>query len=106
MLAIALAIAMSPGACPMRIGIGADGTVFTNRMHGWYKASLQSMEGELRSECYNDSHPSPITSVTLFLAPDAPKPRVDAVFSVLKKDGWSQDKITVGSWRGYPNPPQ
>jgi hypothetical protein len=106
MFAIVLAIAMSPGVCPIRIGIGVDGVVFTNAMHGWYKTSLKSLDGALQGECYNDSNPSPVTSVSLFLAPAAPKPRVDAVLSVLKTEGWSRDKIRVESWRSYPSPPQ
>lgn len=89
----------------MKIGVGADGTVFTDRMHGWYKASLKSLDGGLRGGCYNDSNPSPVTSVSLFLAPDAPKQRVDSVMSVLKKDGWTRDKISIEPWRRYPSPP-
>ena len=103
MLALVLALSIPPGVCPMRIGIGADGSVFTNRMQGWYKTSLKTIGF---GGCYNDSRPSPVTSVTLFLAPEAPKAKVDVVLSVLKKEGWSRDRISVESWRGYPSAPQ
>ncbi len=90
----------------MRIGIGGDGTVFTNRMQGWYKASLKSVYGGMQGGCYNDSHPSPVTSVRLFLAPDAPEPEVDAVLRVLKRGGWGRNKINIELWHSYPNPPK
>lgn len=90
----------------MKIGMGADGTVFTNRFHGWYKVSLKTLDSDLRGGCYNDANPSHVTSVRLFLAPNAPKPNVDSVLSVLKKEGWGRDKISVEPWRSYPRPPQ
>ena len=102
MLAFVLAIAISAGVCPMRIGIGTDGMVYTNRMQGWYKTSLKSLG---LGGCYNDFHPSSVTSVTVFLAPNAPKPKVDAVLSALKMEGWSRDKIRIDPWRNYPSPP-
>jgi hypothetical protein len=100
-----LALAMTSSVCPMTIGIGTDGSVFSGRFHGWYKVSLRTLDSDLRAGCYNDANPSRVTSVTLFLADAAPKPRVDSVLSVLKSEGWGREKITIESWRSYPKAP-
>jgi hypothetical protein len=87
----------------MKIGIDADGAVFSGRFAGWYRISLRTLDNDLRAGCYNDANPSRVTSVRMFLAPVAPKQRVDSVLSVLKGEGWSRDRISIGTWRNYPN---
>ena len=42
-----------------------------------------------------------MTSVRVVLAPKAPKPDVDTVFSILEKNGWTREKVTVGPWNSY-----
>jgi hypothetical protein len=106
MLALVLAFATATGACPMTIGVGTDGSVFTDRFHGWYKVSLKTLDSDLRGGCYDDANPSRVTSVRLFLAPNAPKPNFDSVLSVLDKEGWSRNRISVEPWRSYPSIPQ
>jgi len=100
MLAALLALGILSNPCPMTIGITRDGALYVNRMGGWYKTSLQSLDGDLRGGCYNDANPTPVTSVRLLLVAEAPKSKVDLVFSILKKDGWSRDKVSVESWDG------
>jgi hypothetical protein len=46
-----------------------------------------------------------VTSVKLYLAPNAPKPKVDRVFSILEKEGWSREKVNVQRWNAYPKAP-
>jgi hypothetical protein len=106
MLALVLAFAIAAGACPMTIGVGTDGSVFTDRFHGWYKVSLKTLDSDLRGGCYNDDNPSRVTSVRLFLAPNATKPKVDLVLSVLRSDGWGREKIDIQTWSRYPQAPQ
>jgi len=104
-LSLMLALAMPPSICPMTIGVGADGTIFTDRFHGWYEVSLKTLDSDLRGGCYNDANPGPVTSVRLLVASAAPKPIVDSVLSLLKTHGWSQEKVTCLPWRNYPNSP-
>jgi hypothetical protein len=106
MLAVALAIGLLTGACPMKVGIARDGALFSNVMQGWYRASPKSLAGRLRGGCYSDSHPSEITSVDLELAPNAPKERVDQVFLILDKAGWPRGKVKVGTWTNAPQAPR
>jgi hypothetical protein len=73
MLAVILAIGMAQNACPMTIGVGAEGRFFSHRFSGWYGTSTKSMESDVRVGCYNDANPSPVTSVRLVIAPGAPK---------------------------------
>jgi hypothetical protein len=105
MLALLLAFAIPPSPCPMTIGIGPGGALYTDRFHGWYKVSVRTIETDLRGGCYNDANPSPVTSVRVFLEPSAPKAKIDSVMSLLKKNGWSRDKIDVEPWRVYPRAP-
>jgi hypothetical protein len=106
MLVPILALAMMQGVCPMTIGVGKDGAIFTDRFQGWYKTSPKSLDGLLHGGCYNDNHPSEITSVKLFIAAGAPKPRLELVFSTLQKDGWPHEKVQVQSWDKYPQQPR
>lgn len=106
MLAVALAIGLLTNACPIKIGIARDGTVFSDRMQGWYRTSQKTLAGVLRGGCYNDSNPSEITSVNLEIAPNAPKERVDQVFSILEKAGWPKGKVKVETWTNDPQAPR
>jgi hypothetical protein len=101
MIAFLLALAMTPSfTCPMTIGVSGDGTIYSSRFYGWYKTSSKTLDSDLRGGCYNDANPTPVTSVRLLLVAEAPKSKVDLVFSILKKDGWSRDKVSVESWDG------
>jgi hypothetical protein len=95
LLALTLALASPPSVCPMTVGVASDGVVFSDRFYGWYKISLKTLESDLRGGCYNDANPSRVTSVRLFLAPGAPKPKIDSVLSVLRANGWDRNKIDV-----------
>ena len=106
MLAIVLAIGLLTDACPKKVGIARDGALFSNVMHGWYRTSPKSLAGALRGGCYNDSHPSEITSVNLEIAPNAPKERVDQVFSILEKAGWPKGRVKVETWTNDPQAPR
>ena len=106
MLAVVLAIGLLTDVCPKKVGIARDGALFSNVMHGWYRTSLKSLAGAMRGSCYNDSHPSEITSVDVEIAPNAPKDRVGQVFSVLEKAGWPKGKIRVGPWTNDPQAPR
>ena len=85
MLVVALAFGLVAGACPITIAIGHDGAVFSNRMQGWYRTSPKTLTGVLRGGCYNDANASPVTSVNVEVAPNAPRERIDQVFSILEK---------------------
>lgn len=97
LLTLAMALSFT---CPMTIGVSGDGTIYSDRFYGWYRTSPKTLDGVLRGGCYNDANPTPVTSVRLLLAPGAPKSRVDLVFSILEKDGWSRDKVSARPWDG------
>jgi hypothetical protein len=101
MIAFLLALAMTPSlTCPMTIGVSRDGTIYSSRFNAWYKTSSKTLEGVLHGGCYNDANPTPVTSVRLLLVPKAPKSRVDLVLSILEKDGWKRQKISIEPWNG------
>jgi hypothetical protein len=106
MLAIALAIGLLTNACPLKIGIARDGALFSTRMQGWYRTSQETLADVLRGGCYNDANPSKITAVNLEIAPNAPKVRVDQVFSILEKAGWPKAKVIVETWANDPQEPR
>jgi hypothetical protein len=102
MLIAVLALAMMHDVCPITIGVGSDGRLYSDRFHGWYRITPRTLNSDLRGGCYNDNNPSPVTSVNILIAPGAPKPKTDEVFSILEKEGWSREKVTVKSWDQYP----
>jgi len=106
MLAVALAIGLLTNACPIKIGIARDGSVFSDRMQGWHRTSQKTLAGVLRGGCYNDSNPSEISYVKLEIAPNAPKERVDQVFSILEKAGWPKGRVKVETWTNDPQAPR
>ena len=106
MLTLALALAMMQDICPVTLGVGSDGSLFSNRFRGWYTVSARTIQSDLRGGCYNDANSHPVTSVKVELAPKAPKAKVEQVFSILKKEGWGQEKVKVESWDDYPRPPK
>jgi hypothetical protein len=61
-----------------------------------------ALESDLHGGCYNDANPHDVTSVKLLIAADAPKPKLDLVFSILQKEGWPREKVQVQSWDRYP----
>jgi hypothetical protein len=89
----------------LTIGVGNDGGIFFDRFHGWYKTGPKMLQSVLHAGCYNDNAPHPITSVKLALATKAPKERVDLVNSILRQEGWTQDKIVIQPWSQYPRRP-
>jgi hypothetical protein len=99
MLIPVLAIAMMQGVCPMTIGVGRDGALFSGRFYGWYRTSTKTLESDLRGGCFDDANPSQVTSVKLLIAADAPKPKIELIFSILHKEGWPREKAgsTLGS---------
>jgi hypothetical protein len=105
MFALVLAVAISSSTCPMTIGIGSDGSIFTDRFHGWYRVSTTTLQSDLTGGCYKDANPIPVTSVRLFLSSSAPRSRIDSVMAVLNAKGWSRDKIDIEPWRSYPQAP-
>jgi biopolymer transport protein ExbD len=86
--------------CPEVIQIAPNGEVFTNRFHGRYRTSMKRLESDLRAGCYNDANPSPVTSVTIEAAPNAPSDQMNRVYEVLEQNGWRRGKITVKTWTG------
>jgi hypothetical protein len=88
----------------MKIGINRDGDLFSARM-GWVRTSQKTIASDLRRGCYNDANPLPVTSVSLEIAPSAPKERVGQVFSILEKAGWPRDKVKVETWKNDPQEP-
>ena len=106
MLTVVLALGLLANACPMKIGIARDGALFSYRMQGWYRTSQKTLAGVLRGGCYNDNNPSETTSVSLEIAPNAPKRRIDEVFSILEKAGWPKRKVKVDSWTNDPHEPR
>ncbi len=75
-------------------------------MQGSYKTSQRTLAGVLRGGCYNDAHPSEVTSVNLEIAPNAPKERVDQVFSILEEEGWPRGRVKVSTWTNDPQEPR
>jgi len=106
MLVLALALGLLADACPMKIGIARDGAVYLNRMRGWYRTSPKILTDVLRAGCYNDNNPSSVTSVTLQIAPNAPKEKVDGVLSIVERAGWPKSRVTVGTWVNAPHAPR
>jgi hypothetical protein len=105
MLISVLALGLMQQQCPMMIGIGRDGGIFFDRFSGWYKTSPKTLQSVLHAGCYNDNNPHPVTSVKLVLDAQAPKPRVQLVYSILKLEGWTPEKIIVKPWPQYPKKP-
>ena len=105
MLGLVLALAMTPSACSMTIGIDKDGTLFSSRFSGWYKVSSKTIESDLHGGCYNDANPVPVSAVKVLLASKAPKSKVDFVLSILKRNGWSREKVQFQLWSGDPQAP-
>jgi hypothetical protein len=106
MLIAVLALAMMHGVCPITIGVGSDGRLYSDRFHRWYNISSKTLQSDLRGGCYDDANPSPITSVRILVGPGAPDHKVDEVFAILEKQGWSRDKVSVRPWDQYPQRPQ
>ena len=105
MLVFVLAVAMSTPTCAVTAGIARDGTLYSDRFRGWYKVSVKTLDGDLRGGCYNDANPLPVKSVKLFIAPHAPKSKIDQVFSIMEKEGWSRDRLVIERWKNDPNEP-
>ena len=90
----------------MTVGVASDGAVYFDRFNGWYKTAPKTLDRVLRAGCYNDANPQPVSSVKLALAPNAPKKRVNLVFSILEKEGWSREKVNVQPWNNDPHKPR
>src|SRR5262245_45521340 len=103
MLLPVLALAVVQSACPLYVGVSNDGSVFFDRFQGWVGIHMSTLGPVLQQGCGTNasSEPKPVTSVRVVLAPKAPKPDVDTVFSILEKNGWTREKVTVGPWNSY-----
>jgi len=106
MLISILALAMMQHPCPLTVGVGKDGGIFFDRFHGWYRTSPKMLQSVLHAGCYSDNDPHPITSVTLAVAMNAPKERVNLVNSILEQEGWTPDKVVAEPWNQYPRKPR
>lgn len=103
MLLPILALAMMPSSCPLYVGVTNDGNVLFDQFQGWLRIDATTLGHILQQGCRTNasSELKPVTSVRVVLAPKAPKPDVDAVFSVLEKNGWTREKVTAGPWNSY-----
>ncbi|MGD0888144.1 MAG: hypothetical protein ABR889_02750 [Acidobacteriaceae bacterium] len=89
------ALSQNAGPCPMRIQAMKSGELFTNRFNGRYKTSPNLLERDLKGGCYNDANPSPVSSVTLSIAPGTPTERVKLLYEILERNGWPKARIKV-----------
>ena len=103
---LALALLLLSNACPMKIGIARDGSLFSARMQGWYTTTDKTILRDLRGGCYNDARPSPVTSVTVDVSREAPNQTVDRVLHSLESMGWPRNKVTLGQWTNDPLEPR
>jgi len=103
MLLPVLALAIVQSSCPLHVGVSNDGSLFFDRFQGWWRIDAPRLERELQQGCRTNtgSEPKPVTSVRVVLSPKAPKSKVDTVFSILEKNGWTREKVTVGPWNSY-----
>jgi hypothetical protein len=104
---MALAVVLAAGSayakpCPAVIGVAADGAIYEDRGGAWVRQSPKIVEQILRNGCYPEDGPSPTSSVLLELAPNAPKARIDLVYSILERAGWPRDKVRVVVWANSP----
>jgi hypothetical protein len=100
MLLPMLALAMIQSACPIYLGVNNDGSIFFDRFQGWIRVDATQLAAVLHQGCRTNfsSPPAPITSVRFAVAPKAPSSKVDEVFSLLEKNGWTRKDITPEPW--------
>jgi hypothetical protein len=91
--------------CPAIIGIAKNGSFYDNRGGAWVRQSARLIEEILRGGCYPEDGPSPTSSVTLELAPRAPTARVEMIYSILARTGWSKEKVEQKVWINSPHRP-
>jgi hypothetical protein len=93
--------------CPFVIGVAANGDLYDlNAMNmPALRRSPKVLEQYLQGGCYNDANPSPVTSVTLELAPHAPTAKIDFVYAIFARNGWSKDKVISLVWKNAPDRP-
>jgi len=103
MLLPILALAMMQPSCPLYIGVSNDGNIFFDQFQGWYRINADSLEGVLHEGCRNEgrSEPKSITSVRFAVAPKAPREKIDVVFTILERNGWTKEKVAVEPWLSY-----
>jgi hypothetical protein len=84
-----LAFAMMQSPCPFYVGVSKEGNIFFDRFEGWLRIDATVLEDVLRQGCRTTatSEPKPVPSVRFVVAPKAPQEKVNAVFSILEKDG-------------------
>ncbi len=81
--------------CPMAVEVAKSGDFFINRFGGHYRTSPELLERDLNSGCYNDSHPSQVTSVTVTIVPGAPAYRVQMLFRILGRNRWPKSNVHI-----------
>ncbi len=94
----------SADVCPLVIRVQANGRYLTNRFHGWYSTSSNLLVSDLRGGCYNDTDPSPVTSVTLQIAPGAPQESLATLYLLLQRQGWSKPRLNFEPWQQVGRP--
>jgi len=94
--------------CPLVIGVAADGSIYDLNAINMpaLRRSAKVLEQTLHGGCYNDANPSPITSVTLDLAPTAPKESVDRVYAIFARAGWPKERVKKELWSNAPMRPK
>jgi hypothetical protein len=79
----------------MRIEVAKSGDFFTSRFHGRYKTSPKLLESDLKTGCYKDANPLPVSSVTIGVAPGTSIERVKLLYEILERNGWPKPRIKV-----------
>jgi hypothetical protein len=94
----------SAGVCPMMIRVQANGKYVTNRFHGWYSTSSSLLANDLKGGCYNDGELSPVTSITLQIAPGAPQESLTTLYLLLEGQGWNKARLNFEPWQQVGHP--
>jgi hypothetical protein len=100
MLLPILALAMMQSPCSLYVGVSNDGNIFFDRFQGWVRIEATVLGGVLQQGCrtYVTSESKPVTSVRFVVAPKAPQEKVDVVFPILEKYGWTREQVIVEPW--------
>ena len=72
-----------------------SGDFITDRFNGRYKTSSKLLESDLKTGCYNDANPVPVSSVTVNITPGASTERVKLLYEILERNGWPKARIKV-----------
>jgi hypothetical protein len=101
MLIPVLALAMMQTSCPLYLGVSNEGNIYFDHFQRWFRINANLVESVLREGCRDGGPAQPTTSVRFFVAPKAPQEKIDEVFTVLERNGWTKDKVAVEPWSRY-----